>query len=244
MFDTSIVRMGAVAAPRRMTLLTASLAIHSAAVIAAVSLSLASTTLPNDAPRQLEMFRTAELPATPPPPLGRPAARREAQTTAKPQVVMPKPNEFTAPRDVPVETPQLESPAGTTESGATDTAEGDGPIGDPSGVDGGVGVTPGGGTGTPTYHPGGGVTSARVLTRVQPRFPQSMIQAIRVATVIVLCVVDKQGRIRDPKIVMSSYPPFNQAVLDALQQWTFEPGSYGGKPVDTYFELKVKFEVR
>ena len=71
-----------------------------------------------------------------------------------------------------------------------------------------------------------------------------MIRATRVATVIVLCVVDKEGRIRDPKIVMSSYPPFNQSVLDALQQWTFAPGSYRGQPVDTYFELKVKFEVR
>ena len=162
---------------------------------------------------------------------------------------MPKTNELTAPPEVPVETPQLKAPVGTGDPGPTLPGTGDGPAGDPNGVPGGGGE-PGGGGGTGTdvpdviYQPTGGVISARVVTRVEPRFPQSMIRATRVATVIVLCVIDKQGRVRDPKIVMSSFPPFNQAVLDAVQQWTFVPGSYRGQAVDTYFELKVKFEVR
>lgn len=45
MFDTSLVRAHAVAAPRRITLL-ASLLIHSVAVVGAVALTLASTQLP------------------------------------------------------------------------------------------------------------------------------------------------------------------------------------------------------
>jgi TonB family protein len=94
------------------------------------------------------------------------------------------------------------------------------------------------------YQPSGGVTRARVLTRVEPRFPPALIKATRSATVVVLCIIDKDGRIREPKIVMSSFAPFNQSVLDALRQWTFEPGSYRGQPVDTYFELKVTFQVR
>jgi hypothetical protein len=33
-------------------------------------------------------------------------------------------------------------------------------------------------------------------------------------------------------------------VLDALQQWTFAPGTLHGQPVDTYFELTITFTTR
>ena len=248
MFDTSVVRAGAVAAPRRITLLTASVAIHTAAILAAVTMSLASTDLPTEAPRQLEMFRTFELPPGPPPPKGNPEAKREATPQQKPQVLTPKPDEVTPPTEIPVETPQLEAPTVSTEGPSTDQGTGEGTFGTPDGVDGSVGVPGGGGgTGAPadiTYHPGEGVTSARVLSRVEPRFPRALIHGVRAATVVVTCVIDKDGNIRDPKIVVSSFPPFNQSVLDALHQWKFAPGSYRGVPVDTYFELKVRFEVK
>ncbi len=247
MFDTSIVRARAAAGPYRVTLMTASLAIHSCAILAAISLSVASTNFPVEAPPQMEIFRAVSLPSSPPPPLGPPQKPHEADTP-KPQLV-PKPQEITAPREVPNDTPQLEPPSSTVtaqSSGLPGPGSGEGPIGDPNGKPGGVGEGPGGGGGggTGIYEPGGAVISARVLTRVQPLFPPSMIRAVRTATVVVLCVIDKEGKIRDPRIVMSSFPPLNQAVLDALQQWTFAPGSLRGRPVDTYFELRVKFEVR
>jgi TonB family protein len=248
MFDTSIVRTRAAAAPRA-ALLTASVAVHSAAILAAVTLSIASSSFPNHAPDQAEIYRPTAFPVTPPPPLGTQAKARQPEPP-KPQpkevVVPPQPQPVTAPEAIPDQTPNLVAPAG---GGADDAAaETPGvPWGKEGGVDVGQEFGSEGGTGTEgmPFQPGqGGVTFARVLTRVQPQFPQSMVKAIRSATVIVLCVIDKEGRIRDPKIVMSSYPPFNQSVLDALQQWTFAPGTLNGRPVDTYFELKVKFEVR
>ena len=250
MFDTSIVRARAATGPHRVTILTASLAIHSAAVIAAITMSIASANFPDDAPKQAAIYTPEVFPVAPPPPLG---TQRQAQQPeppqAQPREIVTPPQQQTAPPEIPAETPQVDVPVSGGGEPATDQGSGTVgvPWGDRNGVDVGQQFGTPGGTGTQElpFTPGsGGVTSARVLSRVQPQFPPSMIRAIRSATVVVTCVIDKEGRIREPKIVMSSYPPFNQAVLDALHQWTFAPGMRSGQPVDTYFELKVQFQVR
>ncbi len=245
MFDTSIVKAHAIAAPRRTTLVI-SILIHSVAVVAAVGLSVTSAQTPPEPPRQLELYRPVEAPPAPPgPPIGR------SPEPVRQQESPPKPEEVTPPAEIPDQTqiavPQSELPGGPE-------GPADGPIGDPEGdkngvpggVPGGKGVTPGGeGTQTTPYTPGAlGVTSARVIKRVEPRFPEPLIHAVNRATVVVFCVIGKDGRIRDPRIVSSTFEPFNAAVIDALRQWEFEPGRLRGEPVDTYFELTVKFEVR
>ena len=253
MFDTSIVRARAATSPYRATLLTASLAIHSAAVLAAITLSIASTRFPSEAPDQMAVYTPTLFPVAPPPPLGvqRQAPPQQAEPPKpQPQQVVTPPQQQTAPPEIPAETPTVDVPVtGGGETATTD--QGTGPIGVPwgdrNGVDVGQEFGTQGGTGTQEipFTPGsGGVTSARVLSRVQPQFPQSMVRAVRMATVVVHCVIDKEGKIRDPKIVVSSFPPLNQAVLEALYQWTFAPGMRNGRPVDTYFELKVNFQVR
>jgi len=93
------------------------------------------------------------------------------------------------------------------------------------------------------YTPGGDVTAARVISRVEPRFPQMWSRAVRQAIVVVQCIIGKDGAIHDIQIVRSSFPPLNDAVLVALKQWKFEPGRLHGQAVDTYFELKVTFQV-
>ncbi|HSP17512.1 MAG TPA: TonB family protein [Thermoanaerobaculia bacterium] len=249
MFDTSIVRAHATAAPRRATLLI-SILIHSIAVVAAVGLTVSSTQLPPEPPRQMELYRPVEPPAPPP---GPPPGRLPAQQPPVQRPVIP-PEQVTAPAEIPDQTPVAVQPE-TLAVGTGDQSNA-GPVGDsagtpngvPGGVPGGTGEVPGGtGTGTQTgpYAPGTlGVTSARVLKRVEPRFPAALVGAVRQATVIVLCVIGHDGRIRDPEIVRSSFPPFNESVLEALRQWEFEPGKLHGQPVDTYFELTVRFEVR
>ena len=37
---------------------------------------------------------------------------------------------------------------------------------------------------------------------------------------------DKQGQIRDPEILRSTFPPFNDSVIDALRQWKFAAGTW------------------
>lgn len=247
MFDTSLVRAHAVAAPRRITLL-ASFLIHSVAVVGAVALTLASTQLPANPPKQSDLYRPVDPPAIPPLPLGqRQAPRPQVTTPAKPKPVI-APQQITAvPDQAPV---VLDAPVSNAmPASAADTGKaGRGPIGDPSGRPDGVDLGQAASTGPAgpgIYTPGAaGVTSARVISRVEPRFPQALIRGVRMATVVVRCVIGKDGRIHDPEVVTSSFPPFNAAVIDALNQWKFVPGMMHGQPVDTWFELTVRFQVR
>ena len=147
-----------------------------------------------------------------------------------------------APAFVPEQTPVL------TEPGSGPIGLSEGPIGDPNGVPDGVGdrpaTTTGIGEGNGPLVPGGDVKPARVIRRVEPRFPPAFVRAVRSAIVIVRCVIDKDGQIRDPEILRSTFPPFNDSVIDALRQWRFAAGTMHGQPVDTWFELTVRFEVR
>ena len=244
MFDTSVVRAHALAGPRRATFVV-SLFLHSLAVLAAAVLTFASTRLPVEPPKQFQLYRATELPGPPPPPLGHPAQRPQQQAMPKPRAVVP--HDLTAPPSIPEQTTTAPTEPGPS-SDFTTTAAGDqGPTGSPFGVPGGVGVgEQGTGTGTATgpYTPGGGVTSARVISRVEPRFPPAFAHSVRSAIVVVRCVIGQDGSIRDPEIITSSFPPFNEAVLSALRQWKFAPGVMNGHPVDTWFELTVRFQVR
>jgi protein TonB len=250
MFDTSLVRAHAVAAPRRITLL-ASLLIHSVAVVGAVALTLASTQLPANPPKQSDLYRPVDPPAIPPLPLGqRQAPRPQVTTPAKPKPLI-TPQQITAPAVVQDQAPVVpDAPVSNAmPASASDTGQaGPGRIGDPNGRRDGVDIGQDASTGPAgpgIYTPGAaGVTSARVISRVEPRFPQALIHGVRMATVVVRCVIGKDGRIHDPEVVTSSFPPFNAAVIDALNQWRFAPGMMHGQPVDTWFELTVRFEVR
>jgi periplasmic protein TonB len=245
MFDTSVVRDHAIAGSRRATFLI-SIFIHSIAVVAVIALTVASTRLPVDPPRQLELYRPVPLPVEPPPPLGHPAVRpqqQQEQAMPRPRTIVAPP--LTAPATIP-ELPTVPEPGPATGPVTTDTSGHDvGPIGSPTGVRGGVGDNKrSAGNGTGPYTPGGGVTEARVISRVEPRFPPVFTHSVREAVVVVRCVIGQDGTIRDLEIVRSSFPPFNDAVLSALRQWTFAPGMMHGQPVDTWFELTVTFRVR
>ena len=253
MFETSVVRTQAAASPKRVGLLTMSIALHSAAIVAAVAVSVASTNFPAAAPDQMELLRIAQ-PVSLPPALGRPDGGGKP-ASPKPTVA-PKPiapTQPVAPTTVPDAVPTADSASVATDVPA---AGGDGsgtssePLGREDGVPGGVGT--GDGTGIGTVEPpanvihkvGGGVLPPRVLSRVEPAYPQIMISTRMQAVVMVQFVIDRSGRVSNATIVRSSYPPFNNAVLEAVQKWTFAPGTLNGQPVDTYFDLTVRFQVR
>jgi protein TonB len=63
-------------------------------------------------------------------------------------------------------------------------------------------------------------------------------------TVRLHCVIDRNGRPREAEVVSSTFNVFDQPALDALQRWTFAPGTLRGQPVDTYFELTIRFTLR
>jgi TonB family protein len=77
---------------------------------------------------------------------------------------------------------------------------------------------------------------------VSPEFPFGKLGNPDVE-VVVEAIIDKQGRVRNPRIATSHGElTLVYAVLEALRQWEFEPGTLDGEPVNVYYTLTVRFD--
>ena len=245
MFETSVVR-DRVLARRRYGLLTASVVAHTLVVAGVVTASLSSVSFPRRAPNEMMTFNP--IPAVSiPPPLGsrsspqHPAVQPVPRQQSSPAVV-------TAPAVIPTVTVPAGGSAGDVLHGAGASGE-DGrdgvPDGEPGGIDlGQPAVSQPSAMQEVPYVPGGEVKAAVVLQRVEPEFPRAALSARMGGTVVLRCVIGKTGEIRDAVVVSSTFAPFERPALDALRQWKFAPGSMHGRPVDTWFELTVRFAPR
>jgi len=61
------------------------------------------------------------------------------------------------------------------------------------------------------------------------------------ATVYVIFIVNKQGKVEDARVQKSSNPIFNDAALSAVKKWKFDPGQRGGQPVAFRMRVPVSF---
>jgi len=253
MFETSVIQAQARKARGKFGLLTASIIAHTAVVFGAVGVSIASVDFPAVAPDE---YRAAPVftPVRIPPPLGNPnggAQPRPAQpVVAKPVI----PNQVTAPPTVPdAVIPVATEVAGSGNENANDSAGTEpGPIGVPWGEKDSIGdldAPPAPPIATPVHveeriYQASEVKSPVLLRRVEPRYPQMLIKTGMSATVVVRCIIDKNGHVRNPQVVVpASMPPFNDEVLRVVSQWRFTPGSVRGQAVDSYFDLTVRFAV-
>jgi protein TonB len=250
MFETSVVQARVKAAARRPLLFSLSIGAHAAVVIAAVAASVATVSLPKNAPNQATIPVFMHLP----PMQGDDSVQKKTPAAAQPQAVKREaaPSTVVAPKVVPDQV----TPAATTQATAADLGPpgGDttGPTtGDKSGPgvpwgtrDGVVHDSPPATVAPPKiYTVSGDVKAPVVLRRVTPLYPE-VARRMRLNGFVVLeCIIDQTGHIRDAHVVRSSFAAFEQPALDAVYQWQFAPGTLGGRPVDVQFDLKVTFQV-
>ena len=237
MFETAVVRSRAV--DRRFSWLSLSLAVHSAAIAAVLATSIASSPLPVQAPKLMIPFMPA---VAPPPALGTPnpapARPRAAAPATAPRAVAPIP--VMAPRIIPDAITPV-APQSALAGPATTT----GPIGPDIGNDvEGPSSTAIGPDAAGPLPIANGVKAPTVIRRVEPIYPMVALRARMNGSVVLQCIIDKSGTIRDVHVMSSTFAAFEQPAIDAVQQWLFAPGTLKGQPVDTIFELTVKFQVR
>jgi len=60
-------------------------------------------------------------------------------------------------------------------------------------------------------------------------------------TVYVLFVVDREGRVSEPRIQSSTDPVFERPAMSAVQKWRFEPGMRNGEPVSFRMRVPITF---
>jgi protein TonB len=248
MFETSVIH-AEVVAEKRVGLLTASFAFHLLVVIAIIANGIRTIEFPRNAPREYAIPIFA-MPVQVPPALGVPNGGHKQSTPPAP-VKPTTPTADTAPRTVPDHTEVAQS--ATTSTGET-TATGndagsDQPLGESWGTRDGVGAGGPPSTATVAAAPdvplpvGGDVKAPVVIRRVAPLYPRAALAIHLNGTVVVECIIDKTGRVREAHVLSSTSPLLNQSAVDAVQQWQFAPGSLHGTAIDTIFNLTVTFRV-
>ncbi|HLJ75190.1 MAG TPA: energy transducer TonB [Thermoanaerobaculia bacterium] len=238
MFETAVIR--ARAADRRW--LPLSLLGHITIIAAVVIATLSSTRLPEDAPKQMMPI----VYARPLPVLSAPSTPPARQTAAPPKghagpAGLPVLRPIAAPAVIPQTIP-------TISLGPLTNAAPLGPIGVERGKENSAGSdasAPAAADAAGPFVAGtGGVTSPTVIRRVEPLYPRAMLLGHINGVVVLQCIIDKSGHVRDVRVERGSFAAFEQPAIDAVQQWVFTPGTLRGQPVDVIFELTVKFQVR
>ena len=85
--------------------------------------------------------------------------------------------------------------------------------------------------------------SPKLIKQVDPIYPEEARKAGVEGVVIVEATIDIYGRVQSVK-VLRSIPPLDQAAIDAVKQWVYEPAIIDGKPIPVSFTVKVQFTLK
>ncbi|HEV2522955.1 MAG TPA: energy transducer TonB [Candidatus Acidoferrales bacterium] len=88
-----------------------------------------------------------------------------------------------------------------------------------------------------------GVLQARLISRVEPRYPVLARQSRQQGTVVLHAIISRDGRINSLEVV-SGPPLFVQAALDAVRQWRYLPTMLNGEPVEVETTITVVFQLQ
>lgn len=84
------------------------------------------------------------------------------------------------------------------------------------------------------------VRAPRKMLDVKPVYPQAARAAKAEGVVVVEALIAIDGSVSRARIV-SSIPLLDQAALDAVMQWTFEPTRLNGRPVTVVMNVFINF---
>ncbi len=83
----------------------------------------------------------------------------------------------------------------------------------------------------------------KLITKVNPVYPEAARKAGIQGVVLVEAKIDAQGNVVAVKVV-KSVPELDQAAIDAVKQWKYEPVVIEGKPVGVVFTVTIKFALQ
>jgi periplasmic protein TonB len=91
---------------------------------------------------------------------------------------------------------------------------------------------------------GGNVQPPTIIQRVEPKYPEIARRTGIQGMVILEAVIDRTGNVRDVKVVRSLNSLCDEAAIEAVRQWKFEPGTQNDIPIDVIMSLTVQFTLR
>lgn len=251
MFDYATSKPQSIGASRWRGGLVSALAHGAVAVAIAVAALDASETLP--APKEIMAFVAAPVPAPPPPPpppavepeKPQPAPARPTSAPRRAAAVRPD----VAPVAAPIEAPEGIRPE-TGREGWPVSAGFESEYGIEGGIPGGVagGVVGGDALVPPPPPPstpvrvGGSITAPKLVKRVEPRYPLIAERAQVQGVVILEATVNERGRVESVQ-VLRAHPLLEEAAIEAVKQWQYEPLMLNGRPHPFVLTVTVNFSI-
>jgi TonB family protein len=86
-------------------------------------------------------------------------------------------------------------------------------------------------------------TPPKLTKRVPPQYPTAALNRKIEGVVILEVRIDKQGKVKDVKI-LRSLAALDKAATKAVEQWIYEPVVIDGRPQDAVFTVTVDFKLK
>jgi protein TonB len=210
---------------------------------------------PVDEPPILVTLRLPREAAPPPPPPPPPPRAGGAIPREEPRKQL-APAAVAQPAVVPTAVPAAAVEPGSGEGGAAGGAEGGVPGGVVGGVAGGevggevggeaggeLGGVPGGVPGAPLRVGLGQIREPRRKVYVPPDYPEPARRDRVEGTVILDITIDRDGTVRDVRVLRPVAGGLTEAAIAAVKQWAYEPTTLDGQPVAVAMTVMVTFNV-
>jgi RNA polymerase sigma factor (sigma-70 family) len=95
----------------------------------------------------------------------------------------------------------------------------------------------------PVYDPAALDSPPTPVYQSMPQYPAELRRQGISGRVVVELVVDNQGNVRSATTASSSDPAFAQSAIDAVSQWTFDPGQKGGALVNSRVQIPIIYSL-
>ncbi len=235
MFETGNVSTGG----RRALTLPCSIAIHTLVAGALIIVPLLGEgQLPEVAASGTRVFFTEpQITPVPPPP---PAKARGPARARSARPVQPQSGALVAPQAIPDILPEEIFDPGLGDGNAKDGADGGWGDGAFTPI---VTLPPPPAAVTTAVRPGGVVREPRKLHAPAPVYPPLAIQTRIQGDVLLECVIDINGRVKEATVVSGS-PLLTDAARTAVLQWIYTPTLLNGLPVPVLLRVSVEFHLR
>ena len=184
------------------------------------------------------------------------AAPRPPQVEATPTApAAPPPLGISAPAPAPVEAPPEVTPETGGEArnvgdesgvagGIVGGMAGGVPGGVAGGIVGGVGSAQTGQPGPLVVRAGAGFKAPRKIRDAKPVYPAGALPLRAQGAVLIEATIGPDGRVQDARVLHSVVPLLDQAALDAVRQWAYEPSLLNGEAVSVIMTVVVNFALQ
>jgi TonB family protein len=130
---------------------------------------------------------------------------------------------------------------GSGDQGGVGTGAGTG-IGEGKGP--GIGEGDGGGTGGGPFRPGSGIEPPSIRHEVKPDYTEEARRRNVRGDVLMEIVVKRDGTVGDVRVLRGLGLGLDERAVEAVKQWSFNPATRKGVPVDVLVEVAMEFRLR